>query len=170
MPRVGVVGGSGLYQMEGMEGIKEERVTTPFGEPSDAYMVGSLDGVEVAFLPRHGRGHRLLPTELNYRANIYGFKSLGVESIVAVSAVGSLREGIKPLDIVMVDQFVDRTNRNRKMTFFGDGVAAHISFADPVCPVVHDLLLQCAKDAGAQVHPHGTYLNMEGPAFSTRAE
>ena len=170
MPRVGVVGGSGLYQMKGLEDIREERLTTPFGDPSDVYMLGHLDGEEVAFLPRHGRGHRLLPSELNYRANIYGFKSLGVEFIISVGAVGSLKEKIKPLDIVMVDQFVDRTNQDRKMTFFGDGIAAHISFADPICPVLHDLLLGCAASVGAQVHPQGTYLNMEGPAFSTRAE
>ena len=170
MARVGIVGGSGLYRMEGLEGIREEQLETPFGRPSDAYMVGSLDGVEVAFLPRHGRGHRLLPSELNYRANVYGFKSLGVEFIIAVSAVGSLRPEIEPLDIVMVDQFVDRTNRNRRMTFFGEGIAAHIGFADPVCPVLHDLLLRCAEDSGAKAHPRGTYLNMEGPAFSTRAE
>jgi len=170
MPKIGVLGGSGLYKMEGMSDVSEQWLETPYGEPSDCYMLGVLDGIEVAFLPRHARGHQLLPSELNARANIYGFKLLGVEWLIAVGAVGSLKEEIHPLDIVMVDQFVDRTNSGRKMTFFGEGVAAHIGFADPVCPVLHSILLECAELSRARVHPTGTYINMEGPAFSTRAE
>jgi 5'-methylthioadenosine phosphorylase len=167
--RIGVIGGSGLYQMEGMTVREERRIETPFGDPSDAYIIGELDGREVAFLPRHGRGHRLLPTELNYRANIYGFKTLGVEEIVSVSAVGSLKIEYKPTDIVVPDQFFDRT-RHRVDTFFGNGLVAHVSLAKPVCPRLLVAADEAARAAGATVHKGGTYVCMEGPQFSTRAE
>ncbi len=170
MSKIGIIGGSGLYQIEGIEGAKWQKVNTPFGEPSDEYLTGRLRNREVVFLPRHGRGHKILPTELNYRANIYGMKSLGVETIISVSAVGSLKEDIKPLDILIPDQFVDRTNQARKTSFFGEGIAAHVSLAEPVCPVMSKLVYETAKKAGACVHEKGTYLNMEGPAFSTKAE
>ena len=167
--RVGVIGGSGLYSMEGLT-VEEERVVeTPFGEPSDAFILGDLDGTGVAFLARHGRGHRLLPSELNYRANIYGFKLLGVERLLSVSAVGSMKTEYRPTDIVVPDQFFDRT-RHRADTFFGDGLVAHVSLADPVCPELSELYFECAKEAGARSHGGGTYLCMEGPQFSTRAE
>jgi 5'-methylthioadenosine phosphorylase len=167
--RIGVIGGSGLYGMEGMKVREERRIQTPFGDPSDAYIIGELDGRQVAFLPRHGRGHRLLPTELNYRANIYGFKVLGVEEIVSVSAVGSLKIEYKPTDIVVPDQFFDRT-RHRPDTFFGNGLVAHVSMAKPVCPRLIGVAVEAARAAGATVHEGGTYICMEGPQFSTRAE
>jgi 5'-methylthioadenosine phosphorylase len=167
--RIGVIGGSGLYGMEGMKVREERRIQTPFGDPSDAYIIGELDGRQVAFLPRHGRGHRLLPTELNYRANIYGFKVLGVEEIVSVSAVGSLKIEYKPTDIVVPDQFFDRT-RHRPDTFFGNGLVAHVSMAKPVCPRLIGAAVEAARAAGATVHEGGTYICMEGPTFSTRAE
>jgi 5'-methylthioadenosine phosphorylase len=167
--RIGVIGGSGLYGMEGMTVREERRIQTPFGDPSDAYIIGELDGQRVAFLPRHGRGHRLLPTELNYRANIYGFKVLGVEQIVSVSAVGSLKIEYKPTDIVVPDQFFDRT-RHRPDTFFGNGLVAHVSMAKPICPRLIDVAVEAARAAGATVHRGGTYVCMEGPQFSTRAE
>jgi 5'-methylthioadenosine phosphorylase len=167
--RIGVVGGSGLYQMEGMTVLEERRIETPFGDPSDPYVIGEIEGRRVAFLPRHGRGHRYLPTELNYRANIYGFKVLGVERLISVSAVGSLKIEYKPTDIVVPDQFFDRT-RHRIDTFFGNGLVAHTSLAKPVCPVLLDLAVEAARAAGATVHKGGTYVNMEGPQFSTRAE
>ena len=167
--RIGVIGGSGLYQMEGMTVREERRIETPFGEPSDAYVIGELDGRQVAFLPRHGRGHRLLPTELNYRANVYGFKVLGVEEIVSVSAVGSLKLEYKPTDIVVPDQFFDRT-RHRVDTFFGNGLVAHVSLARPICPRLLGAAAESARAAGATVHEGGTYVCMEGPQFSTRAE
>ncbi|HYO12789.1 MAG TPA: S-methyl-5'-thioadenosine phosphorylase [Thermoanaerobaculia bacterium] len=167
--RIGVIGGSGLYQMEGMTVREERRISTPFGEPSDAYVIGELEGRPVAFLPRHGRGHRLLPTELNYRANIYGFKVLGVEELVSVSAVGSMKIDYKPTDIVVPDQFFDRT-RHRVDTFFGNGLVAHVSLAKPICPRLIDVAVDAARAAGATVHRGGTYVNMEGPQFSTRAE
>jgi len=167
---IGVIGGSGLYEMEGLVGVKEEVVTTPYGDPSDPYITGMLNGVRMVFLPRHGRGHRLLPSEVNYRANIYGMKQLGVERIISVSAVGSLKEEIVPGHIVIPDQFIDRTKGVRKDTFFGNGVVAHAGFADPVCPYLSDTLEKAAKEAGATVHRGGTYVCMEGPAFSTRAE
>jgi 5'-methylthioadenosine phosphorylase len=167
--RIGVIGGSGLYQMEGLEVREERRMETPFGDPSEAYVIGELEGRRVAFLPRHGRGHRLLPTELNYRANIFGFKALGVEQIISVSAVGSMKLGYKPTDIVVPDQFFDRT-RHRADTFFGDGLVAHVSLAKPICPRLIDPFVEAARAAGATVHRGGTYLNMEGPQFSTRAE
>src|SRR6201997_5463459 len=155
--------------MPGLSKIKEVRVKTPFGAPSDAYVLGTLEGRKVAFLARHGRGHSILPTELNFRANIYGFKQLGVERILSVSAVGSLKEEHKPLEFVIPDQFVDRT-RHRRDTFFGDGVVAHIAFADPVCPALSAVLETSARDCGLTVHRGGTYVCMEGPQFSTRAE
>ncbi|MFY9825000.1 MAG: S-methyl-5'-thioadenosine phosphorylase [Thermoanaerobaculia bacterium] len=167
--RIGVIGGSGLYQMAGMKVREQRRIETPFGDPSDDYILGELDGREVAFLPRHGRGHRLLPTELNYRANIYGFKVLGVEEIVSVSAVGSLKIEYKPTDIVVPDQFFDRT-RHRVDTFFGNGLVGHVSIAKPVCPRLLVVADEAARAAGATVHKGGTYVCMEGPQFSTRAE
>ena len=167
--RIGVIGGSGLYQMEGMEVLDEIHVKTPFGDPSDALILGRVGGKEVAFLPRHGRGHRLLPSELNFRANLWALKSLGVEWIVSVSAVGSLKLEYKPTDIVVPDQFYDRT-RHRTDTFFGDGLVAHVSIADPVCERLAGCLAEGARAAGALVHEGGTYVCMEGPLFSTRAE
>ncbi|PKN16479.1 MAG: S-methyl-5'-thioadenosine phosphorylase [Deltaproteobacteria bacterium HGW-Deltaproteobacteria-23] len=167
---IGVIGGSGLYEMEGLADVREEVVSTPFGEPSDAYITGSLNGVKLVFLPRHGRGHRYLPSEVNYRANIYGMKKLGVEQIISVSAVGSLKEEIAPGHIIIPDQFIDRTKGVRKDTFFGNGVVAHAGFADPVCADLSDTLENAAKSVGATVHRGGTYICMEGPAFSTRAE
>ena len=166
---VGVIGGSGLYQMEGLEKIREVRVSTPFGSPSDAYVKGILNGAELIFLPRHGRGHRWLPTELNFRANIFGMKKLGVERIISVSAVGSLREEIAPGHVVIPDQFIDRTTQ-RPSTFFGKGIVAHVSLADPFCPVLSEALARSAREERAEVHPKGLYLCMEGPQFSTRAE
>lgn len=165
----GVIGGSGLYAMEGLEVLEERRVSTPFGEPSDAFIIGRLDGKKVAFLPRHGRGHRLMPSELPFRANLYGFKVLGVEQIVSVSAVGSMKLDYKPMDIVVIDQFFDRT-RHRPDTFFGEGLVAHVSMAHPVCPHLFEIAVEEARAAGATAHRGGTYLCMEGPQFSTRAE
>jgi 5'-methylthioadenosine phosphorylase len=168
-PRVGIIGGSGLYGMEGLEEVRELRVETPFGEPSDPLRVGLLEGRHVAFLARHGRGHRLLPTEINYRANIYAMKALGVERILSVSAVGSLREDVHPRELLLPDQFLDRT-RHRAETFFGRGLVAHVSMADPVCPELLGLVHVAAGRSGLEVHRGGTYLCMEGPQFSTRAE
>jgi len=168
-PRIGIIGGSGLYSMPGFTGQHEVRVETPFGEPSDPYVVGELEGKTVAFLARHGRGHRISPSELNFRANIYGFKKLGVEWILSLSAVGSLKEEHKPRDFVIPDQFVDRT-RGRVSTFFGEGLVAHVSFADPVCPHVAKLLYNASVESGVKATLGGTYLCMEGPAFSTKAE
>jgi len=167
--KIGIIGGSGLYALEGLGDLEEVFIKTPFGPPSDAYLLGSLDDIPLAFLPRHGRGHRLTPSELNYRANIYGFKQLGVEQLIAVSAVGSLREHIKPLDIVVPDQFFDRT-RQRSSTFFGDGLVAHIPFADPVCTNLSRILYEAALESGVTAHDTGALVCMEGPAFSTRAE
>jgi 5'-methylthioadenosine phosphorylase len=166
---IGIIGGSGLYKMAGLGRVREIRLATPFGRPSDAYILGVLEGRQVAFLPRHGRGHRLMPTEINFRANIYGMKKLGVERIISASAVGSLREGLRPLDMVLPSQFFDRT-RHRVSTFFGDGLVAHISFADPVCPIVVTALHKACKANRIRCHQGGTYLCMEGPAFSTQAE
>jgi 5'-methylthioadenosine phosphorylase len=166
---VGVIGGSGLYRMEGLKKIREMRVSTPFGPPSDSYVRGNLNGTEVIFLPRHGRGHRILPTEVNFRANIFGMKKLGVERIISVSAVGSLQEEIAPGHVIVPDQFIDRTTQ-RPSTFFGKGIVAHVSLADPFCPVLSETLSRAAREDGAEVHPKGTYLCMEGPQFSTRAE
>jgi len=166
---VGIIGGSGLYEMDGLEVLREERIQTPFGEPSDRYIVGRLEGRPVAFLARHGRGHSLMPSELNFRANIYGFKTLGTEWILSASAVGSMKEKIKPLDILIPDQFFDRTN-GRVGTFFGNGLIAHVSVADPTCPVLGEILHRTGRDVGATMHRGGTYLCIEGPQFSTRAE
>jgi len=170
MATIGVIGGSGLYEMEGLTNVNEIAVSTPFGDPSDNYITGTLGGVQMVFLPRHGRGHRFLPSEVNYRANIYGMKKLGVEQIISVSAVGSLKEEIVPGHIVIPDQFIDRTKGIRKDTFFGNGIVAHAGFADPVCACLSGTLETAAKTAGATVHRGGTYICMEGPAFSTRAE
>jgi 5'-methylthioadenosine phosphorylase len=167
--QIGIIGGSGLYHLPGLTDVHEVQQQTPFGDPSDAYVLGALEGRKVAFLARHGRGHRLLPTELNFRANIYGFKQLGVERILSVSAVGSLKEEHKPLDFVIPDQFFDRT-RHRVDTFFGDGVVAHIGFADPVCPQLSEVVYSACQKAGVTAKRGGTYLNMEGPQFSTKAE
>ncbi|HXU11973.1 MAG TPA: S-methyl-5'-thioadenosine phosphorylase [Candidatus Binatia bacterium] len=166
---LGVIGGSGLYQMAGLADRREEKVATPFGDPSDAYVLGRLGGRDIAFLARHGRGHRLLPTEINFRANIYGFKALGAGRIVSVSAVGSLKEDIRPLDVVLPDQFIDWT-RHRPSTFFGGGIVAHVSLADPICSVLHGVLFEAARSCGARARRGGTYVCMEGPQFSTRAE
>jgi 5'-methylthioadenosine phosphorylase len=167
--KIGIIGGSGLYQMEGLEVLFERTVQTPFGDPSDPYVIGAIDGVPVAFLARHGAGHRLTPTELNYRANIFGFKVLGVETILSASAVGSMKEYIHPTDIVFPHQFIDRT-RHRADTFFGNGIVGHVSFADPICAEVSFAMGDVARAAGAKVHMGGTYVCMEGPQFSTRAE
>jgi 5'-methylthioadenosine phosphorylase len=166
---LGVVGGSGLYSMAGLQGTEEIRVATPFGDPSDAYIRGVIGGRPIVFLARHGRGHRLLPTELNFRANIAGFKMLGCERLVSVSAVGSMKEDLRPLDVVLPDQFIDHTRR-RVSTFFGDGVVAHVSFADPVCAELRGLLRRSAEGTPVRLHDGGTYLCIEGPQFSTRAE
>ena len=168
-PTIGILGGSGLYSMPGFEAEREWRLPTPWGDPSDAYVVGRLEGKEVAFLARHGRGHRLSPSELNFRANIWGMKSLGVERIISLSAVGSLKEEHKPLDFLLPDQFVDRT-RGRASTFFGDGLVAHISFAHPICPHLAKVAHAAALGSGIPVKMGGTYVCMEGPAFSTLAE
>jgi 5'-methylthioadenosine phosphorylase len=166
---VGVLGGSGLYEIDGLEQVEEVRLSTPFGEPSDAYVTGVLDGVRMVFLPRHGRGHRYLPTEVNSRANLWGMKRLGVTRILSVSAVGSMREEIAPGEFVVIDQFIDRT-RHRPDTFFGGGVVAHVMFADPVCGGLRGVLLESCAEVGVRAHDGGTYVNMEGPQFSTRAE
>ena len=168
-PAVGVIGGSGLYDIRGLESVKEIELSTPFGAPSDAFVTGILAGCRMVFLPRHGRGHRILPTEINFRANVWGMKKLGVTRIVSVSAVGSMREDVAPGDFVIVDQFFDRT-RHRQDTFFGEGVVAHVMFADPTCPEVRRTLLAAGSKLGLRLHDGGTYLNMEGPQFSTRAE
>ena len=167
--KIGVIGGSGLYDIPGIENVEEVNVNTPFGRPSDTITVGKLGGVGVAFLPRHGRGHRILPSEIPVRANIYALKSLGVEHIIAVSACGSFKEEFKPGDLLIPDQIIDRT-KGRVSTFFGDGIVAHALFARPFCPELSNLLYKTGKEVGASIHQHGTYLVMEGPVFSTRAE
>jgi 5'-methylthioadenosine phosphorylase len=167
--KIGIVGGSGLYQMAGLTEIEEIEVETPFGKPSDTYRIGTLEGKRVAFLARHNRNHTISPSELNFRANIYGFKKLGVEWILSASAVGSLKEEIRPLDIVLPDQFYDRT-KTRISTFFNEGIVVHVSFAHPVCSQLADVIEQGAKDSGIQVNRGGTYVCMEGPQFSTIAE
>ena len=167
--KLAVIGGSGLYLMEGLTNCEDVRVDTPFGPPSDAITLGDLAGMRVAFLPRHGKGHRISPTELPSQANIYALKSLGVEWIIAISAAGSLREEIRPLDAIVPDQVIDRT-KSRVNTFFGGGLVAHVGFADPFCPILRHILCQSAAKVGASVHTKGTYLVMEGPLFSTRAE
>jgi 5'-methylthioadenosine phosphorylase len=167
---IGVIGGSGLYEMDGLTDVQEVRLDTPFGAPSDAFITGVLEDVKMVFLPRHGRGHRLLPSEVPYRANIHGMKQLGVERIISVSAVGSMREAIVPGHIVIPNQFFDRTQGKRDATFFGEGVVGHVQFADPVCSDLSRLLAEASQAVGATVHPGGTYLCIEGPNFSTRAE
>src|SRR3989441_4218336 len=166
---IGIIGGSGLYKMPGLQAAREVRITTPFGRPSDAFVLGKVEGRRVAFLARHGRGHVLSPSELNFRANIYAMKKLGVERIMAVSAVGSLQEDLRPLDMVLPTQFFDRT-RGRVSTFFGGGLVAHVGFAEPVCPVEVEVLAKACEETGARYHKGGTYVCIEGPAFSTKAE
>ena len=168
--RIGIIGGTGLYGIEGFTNQKWVKVKTPFGPPSDDLLAGRLAGRDVVFLPRHARGHRILPSELNHRANIWAMKKLGVQWIISVSAVGSLQEKYKPCDIVVIDQFLDRTKQSANHTFFGRGIVAHVSFAHPVCGTLRKILLQTARECGATAHDGGTYVNMEGPAFSTRAE
>jgi 5'-methylthioadenosine phosphorylase len=168
--RIGIIGGSGLYHIEGFTNQKWVKVKTPFGNPSDELLTGQLAGRDVVFLPRHARGHRILPSELNHRANLWAMKSLGVHWVISVSAVGSLQAKYRPCDIVLPDQFLDRTKRDFEHTFFGRGIVAHIAFADPICEELRQLLLKSAKAQKARVHDGGTYVNMEGPAFSTRAE
>jgi 5'-methylthioadenosine phosphorylase len=168
-PAIGVLGGSGLYEMDGLTDVRWRRVRTPFGDPSDEYCTGLFEGRPVIFLPRHGRGHRLTPSELNFRANIWGLKALGAEWVVSVSAVGSMKETIHPLDLVVPSQFYDATRR-RVSSFFGDGIVAHVGMADPVCPALADALEKAARASGATVHRGGTYICIEGPQFSTRAE
>jgi 5'-methylthioadenosine phosphorylase len=167
--RIGVIGGTGLYEIEGMTGIKELDINTPFGDPSDSITVGKLNGVGIAFLPRHGRGHRILPSDIPSRANIYALKTLGVERIIAINSCGSFKTEVAPGHLLIPDQLIDRT-KNRATTFFGDGVVAHVSMAEPFCPELSATLLDCAREAGAQVQKGGTYVSMEGPAFSTAAE
>ena len=174
MAKIGVIGGSGLYHMEALKDQEWVKVATPFGDPSDNYLIGKLAHHDVVFLPRHGRGHNVSPSRINYKANIYGMKKLGVERIISVAACGSLKAEIKPLDFVIVNQFVDRTNHARNMTFFDSGLVAHIAFAHPVCPemaeMLYDVAYELTKNTGSKTHKCGTYINMEGPAFSTLAE
>lgn len=176
--KLGIIGGSGLYELEGLSNVREVAIDTPFGKPSDAYVQGTLDGVVVIFLPRHGRGHRLLPSEINHKANIWGFKKLGVEQVMSVSAIGSLREELRPGDVVLPDQYFDRTKGSLNHTFFGNGIVGHVSFGDPACHVLREAIAAAAGEAvthlnlkgKVQIVNGGTYVNMEGPAFSTRAE
>lgn len=167
---VGVIGGSGLYELEGLENVEEIRVETPFGDPSDAIIKGTLGDVTMLFVPRHGRGHVYTPSEVPYAANLWALKKLGAQWCISVSAVGSLQMEIVPGHVVIIDQFIDRTKGIRKSTFFGDGIVGHVAFGDPVSPVLRNILLTASKEAGATVHDGGTYVCMEGPAFSTRAE
>src|SRR5947209_8975648 len=169
-PAIGIIGGSGLYQMEGVEHPTEQRVRTPFGDPSDAIIGGRMHNRQVYFLPRHGRGHRLLPHELNHRANIYALRSLNVRWIVCVTAVGSLQEQYAPRDVLLPSQFYDRTSPRAQHTFFGNGIAAHVAFAEPISTKLRNILAEAAREIGVRVHNGGTYVNMDGPAFSTRAE
>jgi len=166
---IGVIGGSGLYEIEGLTAVEEVRLKTPFGDPSDAYVTGELEGRKLVFLPRHGRGHRFTPGEVNYRANIHGFKQLGAQWMIAISAVGSMREEIAPGHVVIIDQLFDRT-KGRVSSFFGNGIVGHIEFADPMCACMSQLLYDVAVEAGATAHKGGTYVCIEGPQFSTRAE
>ncbi|MBF0594779.1 MAG: S-methyl-5'-thioadenosine phosphorylase, partial [Candidatus Omnitrophica bacterium] len=170
MSTVGVIGGSGLYQIDGIQDVREVVLDTPFGQPSDAFFTGKLEGTPVVFLPRHGRGHRISPTEINYRANIWGMKKLGVSAIVSISAVGSLKLPIKPTDFVLPDQFIDRTAPRRHMTFFSGGIVAHVGFAEPISDQVARIVHDACDEVGVTVHRNGTYVNMEGPQFSTKAE
>ncbi len=166
---LGIIGGSGLYRMDGLKNIEEKTVATPFGEPSDNLVFGEINGKKLVFLPRHGKGHRILPSEINYAANIYALKSVGVQKIISVSAVGSLKKKIKPGDMVIVDQFFDFT-KNRKSTFFGNGIVAHVSMAEPVCPYLRKTVIRACKTLGIAFHDGGSYLCIEGPQFSTKAE
>jgi len=171
MKKIGIIGGSGLYQLEGLQQAEDvEILDTPFGRPSDRFHTGTLAGVEVVFLSRHGRGHHISPSEINYRANIFEMKRLGVNAIISVSACGSLKEELKPMDFVVPDQFIDRTNRGREASFFTGGIVGHVAMADPVSPELVDILIASVQEAGATVHKGGTYINMEGPQFSTKAE
>src|ERR1700756_438999 len=167
---IGIIGGSGLYQISGLESTREIEVDTPFGKPSDSIVAGLLHGRAVYFLPRHGRGHRILPTELNHRANLFALRSLNVRWLISVGAVGSLQENYHPRDILLPSQFFDRTSQRALWTFFGEGIVAHISFADPVSPQLRAIAAEAARAVGCRVHEGGTYVNMDGPAFSTRAE
>src|SRR6202163_1737085 len=169
-PAIGVIGGSGLYQMDEVQGITEHQINTPFGSPSDTLVGGTLSGRQVYFLPRHGRGHRILPHEINHRANIYALRSLNVRWIISVAAVGSLQEKYAPRDVVLPSQFYDRTSQRAEHTFFGGGIAAHVSFAEPISTNLRHILAESARESGVRVHNGGTYVNMDGPAFSTRAE
>ncbi len=169
-PAIGIIGGSGLYQMEGVENPTEQRIETPFGDPSDAVVGGRIHGRQVYFLPRHGRGHRILPHELNHRANIYALRSLNVRWIICVTAVGSLQEQYAPRDILLPSQFYDRTSQRADHTFFGNGIAAHVGFAEPISTGLRNILAESAQGLGVPIHNGGTYVNMDGPAFSTRAE
>ncbi len=168
--RIGIIGGTGLYEIEGLQNPKWVGLQTPFGSPSDEFLVGKLGGRDVVFLARHGRGHRIMPSEINHRANIWAMKKLGVAWIISVSAVGSLQAKYKPCDVVVVDQFLDRTKKSAEHTFFGDGIVAHVAFAHPVCEELRRILFASARACGVRVHDGGTYVCMEGPAFSTRAE
>ena len=168
--RIGVIGGSGLYHLEGLEDLEWRRIDAPFGAPSDELLLGRYGGRDVVFLPRHGRGHTLLPSELNHRANIMAMKQVGVRWILSVSAVGSLQPDYEPCDVVVVDQFLDKTKRSADQTLFGKGIVAHIAFAEPTCAELRQLLVRAGREAGLTMHDGGTYVNMEGPAFSTRAE
>ena len=170
MGKIGIIGGSGLYDIEGVSKKRWIKIKTPFGPPSDKILLAELEGKEIVFLPRHGRGHKILPSKINYRANIYAMKVLGVERIISVSACGSLKEEIKPLDFVIPTQFVDRTNQARKFTFFDEGIVVHISFSHPVCQDLARIIYETAKEIGVRVHFGATYINMEGPQFSTLAE
>ncbi|HBO96866.1 MAG TPA: S-methyl-5'-thioadenosine phosphorylase [Candidatus Omnitrophica bacterium] len=171
MAKVGIIGGSGLYKMEGLEQVEDLTIIdTPFGPPSDHFLTGKVDGTDVVFLSRHGRGHHISPGEINYRANIFELKRLGVDAIISVSACGSMKEEIKPMDFVVPDQFIDRTNSGRAATFFTGGIVAHVSMAEPVSPELTGVLIGCCRELGATVHSKGTYVNMEGPQFSTKAE
>ena len=171
MKKIGIIGGSGLYQLEGMENVEEVNVPdTPFGPPSDQFITGELGGAQIVFLARHGKGHRISPSTINYRANIFAMKRMGVEAIISVSACGSLKEELKPMDFVVPDQFIDRTSRTREASFFTEGIVAHVSLANPVSPELSKILVESGKESGATIHEGGTYINMEGPQFSTKAE
>lgn len=170
MDKIGIIGGSGLYEIEGFTTQEWAPVETPFGAPSDEFLTGQLSGRDVVFLPRHGRGHRLMPSELNHRANIWAMKHLGVSWIISASAVGSLQPQYAPCNIVLIDQFIDNTKQSTTHTFFGDGIVGHVAFADPICEELRRVLLFAAVETGVKTHDQGTYVNMEGPAFSTRAE
>jgi 5'-methylthioadenosine phosphorylase len=170
MSKIGIIGGSGLYDIEGMKVVDTVKVDTPYGAASDEFTIGNLGGREIIFLPRHGNHHTVSPSEINYRANIFAMKKMGVERIISVAAVGSLKKEVKPRDFLIPDQFIDRTNQARKTTFFENGIVAHVGFADPVCPVTSKLLNEAGANLDVTIHHGGTYVNMEGPAFSTRAE